>query len=128
LGLLLVNERRWDEADEAFRQLEPGTKPNKADAMPVPPLMLSKLGQAIVLAHQDKCKESDKRFEEALGVMPQRAQMRAAMERLCFEHPAIGQAVAEAVTRNADNTPRGEKQSGLVAWLRTPSGLMGGPK
>lgn len=128
LGLLLVGERRWDEADEAFRQLEPGTRPNKSDAMPVPPLLLCRLGQAIVLSHQDRWKESDKKFEEALGVMPQRAQMRAAMERLCFEHPAIGQAVAEAVTRNADNAPRGEKQSGLVAWLRTPSGLMGGPK
>jgi len=129
LGLLLVGERRWDEADEAFKQLEAGPKPNKSDGtgLPVSPSALSKFGQAIVLAHQDKWKESDKLFESTLAAIG-RPQVKVAMEKLCFDHPTIGQAIAEAVNRNADNTPKTEKQPGTVAWLRTPSGLLGGPK
>lgn len=128
LGLLLVGERRWDEADEAFKQLEQGPKPNKAEALPVSPAVLSKFGQAIVLAHQDRWKESDRLFESTLNSMGGRPQMKVAMEKLCFDHPAIGQAIAEAVNRNADNTPKTEKQPNSVAWLRTPSGVLGGPK
>lgn len=128
LGLLLVSERRWDEADEVFKQSEVGPRPNKPDALPVSPQALSRFGQAIVLAHKDNWKDSDKMFESALTVVIPKQQMRQAMEKLCFDHPAIGQAIAEAVNRNADNTPKGEKQPGAVAWLRTPSGVLGGPK
>jgi len=32
------------------------------------------------------------------------------------------------VTRNADNSPKGEKQPNAVAWLRSPAGVLGGPK
>ena len=41
---------------------------------------------------------------------------------------AFRQAIAEAVTRNADNAPKGEKQPSTVAWLRSPVGVLGGPK
>ncbi len=128
LGLLLVNERRWDDADKAFKQLESGPKANKPDALPVSPLVLGKLGLAIVLAHQDKWKESDVAFVHAVSLIPQKQQQRQAMEKLCFDHPAVGQAIAEAVTRNADNAPKGEKQPTAVAWLRSPAGVLGGPK
>jgi serine/threonine protein kinase len=128
LGLLLVNEKRWDDADKAFKQLEAGPRPNRPDALPVSPLVLSRLGQAIVLAHQDKWKESDAAFAQAVSLIPQKPQQRQAMEKLCFDHPTIGQAIAEAVTRNADNAPKGEKQPNTVAWLRSPVGVLGGPK
>ncbi len=128
LGLLLVNERRWEDADKAFKQLETGPRANKPDALPVSPLVLSRLGQAIVLAHQDKWKESDAAFVQAVALIPQKPLQRQAMEKLCFDHPAVGQAIAEAVTRNADNAPKGEKQPSTVAWLRSPVGVLGGPK
>ncbi len=128
LGLLLVGERRWDDADKAFKQLEAGPRANKPDALPVSPLVLSKLGQGIVLAHQDKWKESDAAFAQAMGMIQPKQQQRQAMEKLCFDHPAVGQAIAEAVTRNADNAPKGEKQPNTVAWLRSPAGVLGGPK
>jgi serine/threonine-protein kinase len=127
LGLLLAGERRWDEADEVFKGLEAGPKTGKADALPVSPMVLSKFGQAMVLAQQDRARESDRKLEEAVNAIP-RPQLKGAMEKLCFDHPAIGEAIAEAVTRNADNLPKGEKQPPLVAWLRSPSGVLGGPK
>ena len=92
------------------------------------PLVLRKLGQSIVMAHQDKRKESDVAFAQAVGMIPQKQLQRQAMETLCFDYPAVGQAIAESVTRNADNAPKGEKQPSTVAWLRSPAGLLGGPK
>jgi serine/threonine-protein kinase len=128
LGLLLVSERRWEEAEKAFKQLEAGPKANKADGLPVSPLVLSKFGQAVVLSHQERWQESDTAFAQAVALIPQKQQMRQAMEKLCFEHPAVGQAIADAVTRNADNAPKGEKQPATISWLRSPGGVLGGPK
>ena len=41
---------------------------------------------------------------------------------------ALTSAVSEAVNRNADNLPPGEKMPGKLDWLRTPGGLTRGPK
>jgi serine/threonine-protein kinase len=126
LGLLLTAERRWDEAEKLFKGLEFGPKANKADGLPVSPAVLGKLGQAIVFAHQDRPKESIDQFAAAVNGI-QKGQMKQAMERLCFDHPAIGQAIAEAVNRDIDNA-KADEVPPTVRWLRTPSSVLSGPK
>ena len=46
---------------------------------------------------------------------------------MLLKHPELAQALAEALDRNAANlgTP---KLSPVVEWLRTPGGLLRGPK
>jgi hypothetical protein len=121
LGLLLVNERRWDDAAAVFAQLEKA-KPTKPADFPLSPDVLGKFGRAVLLAHQDKWKESNALLEEAVKGKT------TGVQKVCFDHPAVGPAVAEAVNRNADNMPKGEQLTPLVRWLRTPSGVLGGPK
>ncbi len=125
LGLLLVGERRWDEATGVFTQVEK-SKPPKPTDFPVTAEVLGKLGRAVVLAHQDKWKESNTILEDAVKALPK--DRTTAVQKLCFDHPAVGQAVAEAVNRNADNMPKSEQLPPLVKWLRTPSAVLGGPK
>jgi hypothetical protein len=127
LGVLLVGEHRYDDADKVFKQLEAMPRANKADGLPVSAAALGRFGQAIVLAHQDRWKESVAGFEAAVTAVPGKTR-RADVEKLCFDHPAIGQAIAEGVNRNAENMPKGEKLPPAVAWLRTPSALLSGPK
>jgi tRNA A-37 threonylcarbamoyl transferase component Bud32 len=127
LGLLLTAERRWDEAEKLFKGLEAGPKANKADGLPVSPAVLGKLGQAIVFAHQDKTKDSIEAFAAAVNAIQPRGQMKQAVERLCFDHPAIGQAIAEAVNRDMDNA-KADEVPATVRWLRTPSSVLSGPK
>lgn len=127
LGVLLVGEHRFDDADKVFKHLEGMTRANKADGLPVSAAALGKFGQAIVLAHQDKWQASNAGFEGAVNAVPAKTR-RADVEKLFFDHPAIGQAIAEGVNRNAENMPKGEKLPPLVAWLRTPSAVLSGPK
>jgi serine/threonine-protein kinase len=128
LGLLLTAERRWDEAEKLFKGLEVGPKANRPDGLPVSAAVLGKLGQAIVFAHQDKPKESIEAFAAAVNTIQPKGQMKQAMERLCFDHPAIGQAIAEAVNRDLDNPVAGVEVPASVRWLRTPSSVLSGPK
>jgi eukaryotic-like serine/threonine-protein kinase len=128
LGVLLAGERRWDEAERVFRQLEGGPRVPRADGLPVSAQVLGKFGQGVVLAHQDRAKESNEAIAAAVAAVQPRVQMRAQIEKLFFDHPAVGQAIAEAVNRNIDNTPKGSEVPLTVRWLRTPSSVIAGPK
>ncbi len=126
LGLLYVRERRLDDADKVFEELKQerfDRTAGKAAALN-PARLVGQLGQAVVLAHRDKAKESNELFTQAI---PARGPGQRAVELFLFAHPDFGQAVADALNRNAENL--GEKKlSERLEWLRTPSGLARGPK
>ena len=124
LGLLRVEERRFEDAEKAFKELEKSN--GRADAWPVPRSTLIKLGLAISESAQDHWKESIKLFEDALAGVA-RGKGFAPFEKLCFDHPEIGRAIADAVTRNAENKPKDAIISPAVDSLRSPSSLLRGP-
>jgi hypothetical protein len=69
-----------------------------------------------------------KQFEEAVAKLPV-ALYRKRVEPFLFENTDFSQAVSEALNRNAENlAAAGQKLPTKLEWLRTPSGLMGGPK
>ena len=106
LGLLYVRERRWDDADRVFRELEgerfdrdrprgPGFQPYKTAA---------RFGRGIVLADQDKPAESVRAFEEGLPPNPARARpVLILTHAFLAEHPDLARAVSEALHRDAEN-------------------------
>ncbi len=127
LGVLYLRERRLDEADAVFQELESRVPPAAAD-LPTLPVIVAKMGRAAVLAQRDKPAESVKLFEEATAKLPPQL-YRKRVEPFFFENTEFAQAVSEALNRNAENlAAAGQKLPPKLEWLRTPSGLMGGPK
>ena len=128
LALLYVRERRYDEADTVFQELESLRLPGApADFLKLP-AMVAKMGKGIVLAWRDKPTDSCKQFEEAIGMMPI-VLYRKRIEPFFFDNTDFAQAVSEALNRNSENlTAINQKLPPKLEWLRTPSGLMGGPK
>ncbi len=111
LGLLYVRERRLDDADARFKELEAERHMNTPQLLAKAHLA-GRLGQAIVLAYRDKATESNRAFEEALrgsgkGLLPkgvaQPALVQQAVKGFLLGHPSVSQAVAEALDRNAEN-------------------------
>jgi eukaryotic-like serine/threonine-protein kinase len=134
LGLLYISERRLEDAERLFKELEalpaqPGKSAKSTDtSFPVSTSVLARLGSAIVLAHLDTPNESNREFELALNTWQNRQQMRQALEKLCLNYPEFGHAIADAVNRNAENLPKGSRLPVLVGWLRNPSAVLSGPK
>jgi serine/threonine protein kinase len=133
LGLIYVQERRWAEAESLFKDLES----DKNIRIPRPQeqafVLTGKLGRAIVLAQQDRAKESTALFLEALTRNRAGAELpkggrnlpaTAVAQGFFLRHPDLSKAVAEAIARNAEN---GSKESRLD-WLRSPGSLVTGPK
>ena len=129
LGVLYVRERRLGDADGVFKEIEAERierlLPQKGQAIKTNELA-GRLGQAVVLAHRDKPKESNDKFEQALLTLTKPAVNQ--LDKFFLAHPEFTQAVAEAVNRNADNLAPGEKMPARLEWLRTPGGLTRGPK
>ncbi len=84
--------------------------------------LAGQLGQAVVLAHQDRAKEST---DLVLQLMTRPNRQR--LETFLFAHPDFGQAVADALDRDAENLAPA-KLPVQLEWLRTPSGLVKGPR
>ena len=63
--------------------------------------LAGRLGQAIVLAHRDKAKESNDLFERGLTGPPRVPTITP--DKFLLAHPEFGQAVADALNRNAEN-------------------------
>jgi serine/threonine-protein kinase len=128
LALLYLRERRYDEAEAVFQEIESAKLPGLPADLPTLPAMVSKMGKGIVLAWKDKPQDSVKLFEEAVAKLPL-ALYRKRVEPFLFENIDFSQAVSEALNRNAENlAAAGQKLPAKLEWLRTPSGLMGGPK
>nr|AIT69732.1 serine/threonine protein kinase [uncultured bacterium] len=121
LGLLLVRERRLDDADKLFEDLRQ-ERPVGAKGRPPRSRLVGQLGQAVVLAHRDRAKESADHFVQLAARPNQRG-----LETFLFSHPEFGQAVADALDRNAENLSP-DKLPAQLEWLRTPSGLAKGPR
>lgn len=128
LGLLLVRERHLDEADDVFKKLETEQfpRPGAFKGARTPSGIVGQLGQAIVLAQRDKVKDSNDMFTQALSGGGPKAALGVAVQSLLLAHPEFGQAVSEAVNRNAENLKPGRLPANLE-WLRTPHGLQRGP-
>jgi serine/threonine protein kinase len=128
LALLYVRERRFDEAEAVFQEIETAKLPGIPADLPTLPTMVARMGKGIVLAWKDKPQDSVKQFEEAVAKLPV-ALYRKRVEPFLFENTDFSQAVSEALNRNAENlAAAGQKLPTKLEWLRTPSGLMGGPK
>jgi serine/threonine-protein kinase len=121
LGLLYVRERRLDDADKVFADLRQ-ERPVGPKGRPPWSQLAGQLGQAVVLAHQDRAKEST---DLVLQLMTRPNRQR--LETFLFAHPDFGQAVADALDRDAENLAPA-KLPVQLEWLRTPSGLVKGPR
>ena len=134
LGLLYVQDRRWTDADALFKKMET----DKLFRGPPPQEALfvwaGKFGRGVSLSHQDKAVESTAVFLEAMNVALRprtgadaqggRNLGAAATQGFFLRHPDLCRAIAEAITRNAENDSKEPK----LDWLTKPSSLIGGPK
>ncbi|QEL16150.1 serine/threonine-protein kinase [Limnoglobus roseus] len=125
LGLLYVKEHRYPEAEKVFHQLE-HEKPDRA--RPVNPQFpvqatVSRLGIGIVQAHQDKAKDSIATFRSAIDPLRKPLAL-GLLQQFLMEHRDLVLAVAEAVQRDADNLPKGEKFPLALEKLRSPATML----
>ncbi len=118
LGVLHVTQRRLDDAERVFKALGPET-PGRSEAS-----VAAQLGVAIVLAHRDKGKESNQAVTDAATGRGGSSQ--TVLDQVLLKHPDLGQALAEALDRNAANLGVA-KLPAAIDWLRTPGGLLRGP-
>jgi serine/threonine-protein kinase len=99
LGLLYLNRRALPEADAFFKGL---TQPPTRDSFRV----LGQLGQAMVLAFQDRPTESNKLFTETLRDHVFRDRKRPGDETyLLFGYPELWEMIDRALDHNARNGP-----------------------
>ncbi len=127
LGLQYVEERRFDEAEALFTELEGFKLPGTGRPIDGPnlPAAVGKFGKGIVLAHRDLAPESNKAIEEAVGILKPLIANRPIVEKFFFDHGDFGQAIAEALHRNAENlAAAGQKMPPGLDWMRTPAGLL----
>jgi serine/threonine-protein kinase len=122
LGLMYVRDRRLTEAKLAFEKLAE----QKFDT-PMQTLSADragKFGVAVVLAHQDKAKESVEHLDAALkGPLPKLPNKFDAMrvvQTVLLQHPDLAQAVSEALNRDVAN---GMKLNAQLESLRSPRGV-----
>ena len=121
LGLLCIQERRYDEAETLFAELE-GVK---STSSPNLFLAVGKFGKGIVCAHRDQPAESNKLFEDAVLAVKPLSTNRVVIERFFFDHSEFGLAISEALNRNAENlVASNAKLPASIDWMRTPAGLL----
>ena len=128
LGVLLIKEQRYPEAEQIFQQLQNEDPLNLDPTKGRKPSVYSlvgMLGSAMVLSHQDKAEESNQHFEQLL-IGNVRSNM-ILLEGLILKQPIFGEALAEALNRNAANLERDTLHPKLE-WLRSPGGLIRGPQ
>jgi serine/threonine-protein kinase len=129
LALLYLADRRLDEADAVFQEVEQ----DRGDRPPGPKgkfagnanALAGRLGRAVVLAQRDQANESAELFTKTLNELG--TAQRGLLENLLIGHPDLAQAVGEALNRDAENLGV-TKLPDRLDWLRTPGGLARGPK
>ena len=121
LGLLRIEERRFEEAETVFAELE-GVK---STGSPNLFLAVGKFGKGIINARRDLPTESNKLFEDAVLAVKPLATNRVIIERFFFDHSEFGLAISEALNRNAENlSASNAKLPASIDWMRTPAGLL----
>jgi serine/threonine-protein kinase len=124
LGLLYVKERRFADAEKVFHQLEQEKpdRPKQQDAQFPAYRIAAHLGSGVVLAHQDKARESVAAFTAALNAVPRKAVSVGRLQQFFADHRDLALAVAEAVQRDAENL-KGERLPTLER-LRSPTTML----
>jgi len=123
LGLLYLDERRFDDADKFFKTL---------DAERLGPVvrgqlkMISRLGEGITLIYRDRTKEAVDWFGQLPDPRKQGLQNRQ-MEDFLIGHPDFGEALALALNYLAESVAP-NKLPPYVDYLRSPGGFLRGPK
>jgi tRNA A-37 threonylcarbamoyl transferase component Bud32 len=119
LGVLYLREGRPDDAERVFKELAPD-RPGRTEAA-----LAARLGLAAVLSRRDRPKESNQAMTDAVTAGGRASQ--ATLDELLLRHPELAEAVADALQRNADalGTPT---LPPAIEWLRTPGGLLRGPR
>ncbi|MBI3410418.1 MAG: serine/threonine protein kinase [Planctomycetes bacterium] len=91
---IYFKDKRWNEAEVFYKELEKLERPYP---------QFAKLGKAMVLAHQDEAKASNKLFEEMLGEKPGKSS--AGLQIYMKNSGTLRELVAEALRRNSVNSP-----------------------
>jgi len=123
LGVLYLDERRFDDAEKLFKSLVPDR------AVPAVKLQLqtiAKLGEAMTLTYRDRTKEAADLFNTALDPRGQ-AILQRQLEGFLIAHPDFGEALAAALTHLAESVAP-DKLPSYVDYLRSPGGFLRGPK
>jgi eukaryotic-like serine/threonine-protein kinase len=97
LGLFYLKEKRWDDADKFFQELE------KAERGPWC-TYLGNLGKAMTLAFRDQADLSNKLFEKLLDTK-QLTKFAGPANAFLRSSPALREMIANALRRNAVNAP-----------------------
>jgi serine/threonine-protein kinase len=126
LGLLYLGERRLDEAERVFADIE-ARKYDRPGGLRPTAAVVGRLGRAAVLAEQDRSKEALDLFDKTVGGLV-RGPGQLAADKLLIGHPELARAVAAAVNRLAENHPPGQPWPDRLDWLRSPAGLLRGPR
>jgi serine/threonine-protein kinase len=100
LGLIYLKDRRLEEADQLFKNLL------KPDQKKPGYRQLGQLGEALVLAFQDRPGESNERIQQLLrGAKKAQDKNRTTRAFWWLGHPQIREVLAEALNHNHDNNP-----------------------
>jgi serine/threonine-protein kinase len=120
LGLIYLEDRRLDEADRLFKDLD---RPGQGPAYHT----LGKLGQALVLAFQDRAEESNKLFLQLSPVYLKWGPFKLSdQEKLWYyelfrSDPHLRRMIARALDQNFDNAPNPQAfPRGRLNLLRSP--------
>jgi serine/threonine-protein kinase len=128
LGALYVRERRLDEGEKAFAELEDGKfdqgRPRPPGAQQPLYQTAGRFGKGIVLAYRDKATDSVELFMKGLkdlNLNRQRAVL-SPMRIFLYEHAELARAVSDALHRDAENLKaKGQSLPTVLEELRFPA-------
>jgi serine/threonine-protein kinase len=111
LGLLYLNQRRYDDADKFFKELDPPPE----QKMPFAYRFLGRLGKGMVLAFKNQPEESNKQL---VAILPKGDKLGPAGP-FWRTNPAVREMLAEALRFNYVNSPETFPQA-LEPYRRPP--------
>ena len=123
LGLLYLRDRRLDDADKVFVDVEAGKYDRPGGVRPAQ--FVGRLGQAAVSAQRDRVKETVELLDKAFAGLP-KLQAGVLADRVLVGHPELARAVADAVNRLSDNMLPPNSLPTHFDWLRSPAALARG--
>ncbi|MCI0703531.1 MAG: serine/threonine protein kinase [Planctomycetia bacterium] len=125
LGLLYLKERRLTEATERFERLKAKASDWRDFQAARSANLAGRLGQAVVLAHDNKAQASNKLFLEVVTdptpkFGPKGDRGGAAVSWLLLRYPDLSLAVTDALNRNAANLGKTKLEPDKLEQLRSP--------
>lgn len=125
LGLLYLHEHRYTDAEKVFLQLEQEKpdRPRQQDAVFPVFVVAARLGNGILLAQQDRTRESLAEFSKAMNAIQKKPLALGRLQEFFVNHRDFALAVAEAMQRNVDNL-KGERIPPILERLRSPATML----